>query len=61
MDRTDQEPFLWRPFICRRTRIPSGRPFGVSEVEARTFLETIEDIGTLRAERTIEIKMASPS
>jgi membrane fusion protein, multidrug efflux system len=31
-------------------------PVGVSEVEARTFLETIEDIGTLRAERTIEIK-----
>jgi len=31
-------------------------PVEVSEVEARTFLETIDEIGTLRAEKTIEIK-----
>ena len=59
-------PFLLLPLFlfsgCEKRETSQDRaadravPVEVSEVEARTFLETIEDIGTLRAERTIEIK-----
>lgn len=58
-------PFFLLPVLlfarCDSQEAPPERasravPVEVSEVQPRTFLETIDDIGTLRAGETIEIK-----